>query len=76
MFTVALKSEHMTGEKKWVFSFTHYNSNVNINRVKVSETSMKISFKEILFYIYIRDMQFFNGHTIHQFSVSKLIHSS
>ena len=62
------------------FSLLHPNSNVNIDRMKLSETSMKLGFPlllqhmETLFYIYIRGMQFFDRDTIYQFFDSKLIH--
>ena len=62
------------------FSLLHPNSNVNIDRMKLSETSMKLGFPlllqhmETLFYIYIRGIQFFDRDTIYQFFDSKLIH--
>ena len=56
-----------------VFSLPHPNSNANNDRMKLSETSIKLDFSlllrhmETLFYMYIRGIKFFNRHTIYQF---------
>ena len=47
-FTMALKAQAMIGEKKCFFFFPYSNSHVNIDCMRLSETSMKLGFSLLL----------------------------